>query len=70
MLEENAEYIKRSRDVYTAGAAPAPSASVGALTDLENKSREAASSLDGDSWDRTRKLMRQDQHKTKVQQAY
>jgi Ca-activated chloride channel family protein len=70
VLEENAEYIKRSRDVYTAGAAPAPSASVGALTDLENKSREAASSLDGDSWDRTRKLMRQDQHKTKVQQAY
>jgi Ca-activated chloride channel family protein len=70
VLEQNADYIKRSRDAYAAGAAPAPSASVGALTDLENKNREAASSLDGDSWDRTRKVMRQDQHKTKVQQAY
>lgn len=70
VLEENAEYIKRSRDVYASGAAPAPTASVGALTDLENKSREAAGSLGAGDWDRTRKMMRHDQHKAKVQQAY
>jgi Ca-activated chloride channel family protein len=70
VLEENAEYIKRSRDVFTSGAAPAPQASVSALNDLENQSREAAKSLDGGDWDRTRKTMRYDQHKSKVQQAY
>jgi len=43
---------------------------VGALSDLESKSREAANSLDSGAWDRTRKMMRQDQHKAKVQQAY
>jgi Ca-activated chloride channel family protein len=69
-LEENAEYIKRSRDIFTSGAAPAPSASVSALNDLERQSREAANSLDGGDWDRTRKTMRYDQHKAKVQQAY
>ncbi len=45
-LEANADYIKRSRDVYASGVAPAPTASVGALSDLESKSREAANSLD------------------------
>jgi Ca-activated chloride channel family protein len=70
VLEENAEYIKRSRDVFTSGAAPAPQASVSALNDLERQSREAANSLDGGDWDRTRKTMRYDQHKSKVQQAY
>lgn len=70
VLEENAEYIKRSRGVYASGAAPAPAASVGALTDLENKSRAAAGSLEAGDWDRTRKMMRHDQHKAKVQQAY
>ncbi len=70
VLEENAEYIKRSRDIFTSGAAPAPSASVSALNDLERQSREAANSLDGGDWDRTRKTMRYDQHKAKVQQAY
>ena len=70
VLEENAEYIKRSRDIFTSGVAPAPSASVSALNDLERQSREAANSLDGGDWDRTRKTMRYDQHKAKVQQAY
>jgi Ca-activated chloride channel family protein len=69
-LEANADYIKRSRDVYASGVAPAPTASVGALSDLESKSREAANSLDSGAWERTRKMMRQDQHKAKVQQAY
>ena len=70
VLEENAEYIKRSRDVVTSGVAPAPQASVSALNDLERQSREAANSLGGGDWDRTRKTMRYDQHKAKVQQAY
>ena len=69
-LEANADYLKHSRDMYATGALPAPTASVGALNDLESKSREAANSLDFGAWDRTRKMMRQDQHKAKVQQAY
>ena len=69
-LEENAEYIKRSRDVFTSGVAPAPQASVSALDKLEQQNRAAASSLDGGDWERTRKTMRYDQHKAKVQQAY
>ena len=70
VLEENAEYIKRSRDVFTSGAAPAPQASASALSDLERQSREAANKLDSGDWDRTRKMMRSDQHKAKVQQTY
>jgi Ca-activated chloride channel family protein len=70
VLEENADYIKRSRDVFTSGVAPAPQASASALNELEKQSREAANSLDGDTWGRTRKTMRSDQHKAKVQQAY
>lgn len=70
VLEENAMYLKQSRDVYASGAAPAPTASIGALSDLETKSREAANSLDAGDWERTRKTMRYDQHKSKVQQAY
>jgi Ca-activated chloride channel family protein len=70
VLEENADYLKRSRDVFTSGVAPAPTASASALGELEKQSREAANKLDGDEWDRTRKTMRYDQHKSKVQQAY
>ena len=70
MLEENADYLKRSRDVFTSGVAPAPQASASALGELEKQSREAANKLDSGEWDRTRKTMRYDQHKSKVQQAY
>lgn len=70
VLEENAEYIKRSRDTYSAGAAPAAPSELGALSTLEKQSREAANNLDGEGWGRTRKMMRSDQHKAKVQQAY
>ncbi len=41
-----------------------------ALESLEKKSREAANNLDNDNWDKTRKVMRSDQHKSKVRQAY
>jgi len=70
VLEENADYLRRSRETYASGAAPAAPASVGALSDLEKQSREAANSLDAGTWDRTRKMMRYDQHKAKVQQTY
>jgi Ca-activated chloride channel family protein len=70
VLEENVQYLKKSREAYASGAAPAAPASVGALSDLEKQSEAAASSLDAGSWDRTRKMMRYDQHKAKVQQAY
>lgn len=70
VLEDNATYLKHSYETYGAGAAPAPAASIGALNELEKQSREAANSLDADSWSRTRKAMRSDQHKAKVQQSY
>ncbi len=70
MLEENANYLKRQKDSFAVGDAPAPAASVKALGELEKKSREAANNLDGESWDKTRKAMRYDQHKSKVQQSY
>lgn len=70
LLEDNASYIKRSYETYGSGAAPAPAASIGALNALEKQSREAANNLDAKSWTRTRKTMRYDQHKAKVQQSY
>jgi len=69
-LEDNAAYLNKQRGFVTSGAAPAPAASAKALDDLERKSREAANSLEGEAWDKTRKAMRYDQHKSKVQQAY
>lgn len=70
VLEENAGYLNRQKDALGAGAAPAPAASISALDKLEAKSREASENLGGETWDKTRKAMRRDQHKSKVQQAY
>ena len=70
VLEDNATYIKRSYETYGSGAAAAPAASIGMLNELEKQSREAAANLDEDNWNRTRKAMRSDQHKAKVQQSY
>jgi Ca-activated chloride channel family protein len=70
VLEDNADYLNKQRGMVTTGDAPAPAAAARALDELEKKSREAAGSLDGEAWDKTRKVMRQDQHKSKVQQAY
>lgn len=69
-LEDNAAYIQKYKDTLSTGSAPAPSASIDALSDLETKNRAAASNLDEENWGKTRKGMRSDQHKTKVQQAY
>jgi Ca-activated chloride channel homolog len=70
VLEDNAAYIKDAYEKYSSGAAPAPTASIGTLNELEKQSREAAANLDADNWNRTRKAMRYDQHKAKVQQSY
>jgi Ca-activated chloride channel homolog len=70
VLEDNASYLSTQKGALSAGVAAAPTASISKLDELEAKSREAAENLDADKWDRTRKVMRQDQHKSKVQQAY
>jgi len=70
LLNDNAAYIKRSYEQYGSGASAAPTAAIGALNELEKKNLEAAQKLDADSWARTRKSMRHDQHKSKVQQSY
>jgi Ca-activated chloride channel family protein len=70
VLEENAGYLNRQKSALGMGAAAAPAASISALDQLEAKNRDAAENLEGESWDKTRKAMRRDQHKSKVQQAY
>ncbi len=70
VLEDNALYLNSAKSAFGTGAMAAPQASISTLDKLEAKSREAAENLEGESWDRTRKTMRQDQHKSKVQQAY
>ncbi len=70
VLEDNALYLKQSRDTYSSGAAPAATASIKGLSDLEKQSVEAANNLDEEAWSRTRKMMRSEQHKAKVQQSY
>lgn len=69
-LEDNAAYIRSSREYYASGSTPASTAAISKLNDMESKSRDAASNLDAGAWERTRKMMRHDQHKSKVQQAY
>lgn len=70
MLKDNADYLKRSRETYSAGAAAAPTASVKELSDLEASNASAADNLDGENWNKARKAMRYDQHKAKTQQKY
>lgn len=70
LLEGNAKYLKNAREMYGSGLGAAPATAVGALKELEAKQEAAADSLDAQSWDRTRKSMRYDQHKSKMQQKY
>jgi len=70
VLEDNAFYLNSQKGALGIGAAAAPAAALSNLDRLEEQSREAAASLEGESWDKTRKVMRRDQHKSKVQQAY
>lgn len=69
-LQDNAAYIKRSYETYGSGRAAAPKASIGVLNALEEQNRQAAQKLDEKDWKRTRKTLRRDQHKSKVQQSY
>ena len=68
-LESNAQYLD-DQIRSLGGAAGAPAASISNLDKLQSQSREAAENLEGESWDKTRKVMRSDQHKSKTQQAY
>jgi len=70
MLQDNAAYLNRLKGALSSGEAAAPSASIQKLDELEKRSNEAANSLDDGDWDRTRKAMRYDQHKSKSQQKY
>lgn len=70
MLQDNAAYIKKSRETYSTGASAAPMPSVEVLSDLEKRNEEASRNLDDESWNKTRKTMRYDQHRAKVQQKY
>jgi Ca-activated chloride channel family protein len=70
VLEDNAAYVKEAYEQYGSGANAAPTTSLGMLNELEKQNREAAANLDEKSWSRTRKAMRYDQHKAKVQQSY
>lgn len=70
MLMDNASFLSRNKTMFGSGSAPAPAASISTLDKLEERSREAAASLEEGDWERTRRAMRYDQHKSKVQQAY
>ena len=70
LLESNAVYLREKARQYSSGAAPASAAVAGRLNDLEKKNQEAAESLSAEKWEKTRKSMREDQHRAKVQQSY
>ncbi len=70
LLEGNAAYLKNARGLYGSGPGAASPAAVKELHELEKKQTKAANNLDAYAWDKTRKSMRYDQHKSKMQQSY
>ncbi len=70
LLEGNAVYLKNAREMYGSGRGAASAQAVGALKELEAKQATAAENLDAKAWERTRKSMRYDQHKSKMQHQY
>lgn len=70
LLEGNALYLKEQREALGRGVNAASPAAVGALRDMEKKQAETAGKLDDDNWAASRKSMRYEQHKSKVQQRY
>jgi len=70
VLEMNASYLKQRAQELSSGLAAAPAPATRKLMELEKSNRSAAESLDQDKWDKTRKIMREDQHRSKVQQSY
>jgi Ca-activated chloride channel family protein len=65
LLEDNAASLAKARERYAAPGAK----EARALEELEKKNRDAAVNLDK-NWDKARKAMRADQHKSKAQQSY
>jgi Ca-activated chloride channel family protein len=70
LLEGNATYLKNARELYGSGVGAASPSMVKELQELEKKQNEAANNLDAHAWEKTRKSMRYDQHKSKMQQKY
>ncbi len=70
LLERNASYLKNARELYGVGVNRASDAAVKELQELEKRQNEAAANLDAQAWEKTRKSMRYDQHKSKMQQSY
>lgn len=70
LLQENAAYLKSSRQLFATGAAPASPKALKELEQLEQQSATAADNLDAKKWSKTRKSMRYQQHKAKVRQSY
>ncbi len=60
LLQDNAVYLQKKAKEYGASA----------LTELEQTNRAQAGQLDEKNWAKTRKSMRYNQHRSKVQQAY
>ncbi len=70
LLQDNAAYLKSSRQLFATGAAPASPKALKELEQLEEQSATAADNLDAKKWSKTRKSMRYQQHKAKVRQSY
>ncbi len=70
LLQENAAYLKSSRELFATGAAPASPKALKELEQLEQESATAADNLDANNWSKTRKSMRYQQHKARVRQSY
>ena len=70
LLQDNAKFLNFSRQKLTSGIAPAPPATAAILDEQEKQNRAEADSLVGEQWDKTRKMMRTEQHKSKSGQAY
>ena len=70
LLQDNAAFLNFSRKNLMLGISPAAPAAAAALDEQEKQNRAEADGLDADKWDKTRKMMRTQQHKTKSGQSY
>lgn len=70
LLQQNAMMLGAKAKELATGVLPAPSAVLKLLEKSARHNAEAAEGLDGAKWDKTRKSMRYDQHRNKVQQSY
>lgn len=64
-LQSNADYLAQE-----AGKLQASPGAAAAITSASQRNRSDAESLDGAAWEKTRKVMRSNQHKDKTQQKY